>query len=222
MPFPVSWGRRRGSAVESSRLNMSAAGVLPVMAETVVCCSSKNLASLHENLPVWFFANACFVSLTIPSTCPFLAGWYGVLVVCVTPFLLKSSMSDKTKDGPLPVTIFSGIPKVAKRFRNSSIIVTDCMLRMLHTSSHCCMRRQHSVAFSLPRGKVSSHGLVGEGSLGWCLLVVPTSYTAFSKSFNVGVDTKPPKMTPCSCLHGYLLCDLHVPGQALASWPLWV
>lgn len=44
---------------------------------------------------------------------------------------------------------------------------------------------------------------VGEGHLGWCLLELPTSYIAFSKSFNVTVDTGPRKITSCTCLHGY-------------------
>lgn len=51
-------------AVESLRLNMSVAGALLVEVETVVCCLSRNLFSLHENVPVCFFANACFASKT--------------------------------------------------------------------------------------------------------------------------------------------------------------
>lgn len=73
---------------------------------------SRNLTNQHENVPVWFFANACFVSKTILSACPFLTGWYGAFVIYVTPFLLRKALTyDETKDGPTSQS-FQGCEKV--------------------------------------------------------------------------------------------------------------
>lgn len=88
-------------------------------------------------LPSVSFWSAFFVSATILSACPFVAGWYWALVIWWTELAVKNCRSSLEQRAlPLFVHTTDGIPNVANRRRGTSMTAKEVAAGIARTSNY--------------------------------------------------------------------------------------